>query len=77
VGVRAEAEKPATGERKQTSTAYLTFVALDERGRPRPVPPLVMETPEQQRRNGEAEARRVTRLAEKTREKEIPPDPVD
>lgn len=77
VGVRVEAEKPATGERKHTSTSYLTFVALDEQGRPQPVPPLIMETPEQRRRNGEAEARRVTRLAEKTREKEIPPDPVD
>lgn len=77
VGVRVEAEKPTTGERKHTSTAYLTFVALDEQGRPRPVPPLLMETPEQQRRKGEAEIRRVTRLAEKTREKEIPPDPTD
>jgi len=77
VGVRVEAEKPATGERKHTSTAYLTFVALDEQGRPRLLPPLIMETSEQQRRNREAEARRVTRLAEKTREKEIPPDPTD
>ncbi|MBI4634058.1 MAG: acyl-CoA thioesterase [Deltaproteobacteria bacterium] len=77
VGVRVEAEKPATGERKHTSTAYLTFVALDEQGRPRPLPPLIQETSEQQRRYQEAQTRRVTRLAEKTREKEIPPDPVD
>ena len=40
VGVRVEAENPRTGVRRHTSTAYLTMVALDDQGRPTPVPPL-------------------------------------
>lgn len=63
VGVRVEVENVLTGERKHTSSAYLVFVALDEEGRPRPVPPLVAETPVQQRRQREAKIRRRTRLA--------------
>lgn len=77
VGVRVESENPRTGERKHTSTAYLTFVALDQQGRPTALPPLIMETDEQQRRHREAQARRKMRLAERTREKEVPPAPVD
>ncbi len=77
VGVRVEAENPAAGERKHTSTAYLTFVSLNEKGRPMPMPPLLLETEEQERRHREAQTRRETRLLEKTREKEMPPDPVD
>ena len=34
VGVRVEAEDPRTGERRHTSTAYVTMVALDDDGRP-------------------------------------------
>ena len=77
VGVRVESENPVTGVRKHTSTAYLTFVALDKKGRPTPLPPMILESKEQERRHEEAEARRQTRLLEKTREKEIPPDPTD
>jgi acyl-CoA hydrolase len=77
VGVRVESENPITGVRKHTSTAYLTFVALNKKGRPTPLPPIILETKEQERRNQEARARRQTRLLEKTREKEVPPDPVD
>jgi acyl-CoA hydrolase len=77
VGVRVESENPITGVRKHTSTAYLTFVALNKKGRPTPLPPVIRETKEQERRHQEAEARRQTRLLEKTREKEVPPDPVD
>ena len=50
VGVRVETENIFTGERAHTSSAYLVFVALDEAtGKPRPVPRLIAETPEQQR----------------------------
>jgi acyl-CoA hydrolase len=77
VGVRVESENPITGVRKHTSTAYLTFVALNKKGRPTPLPPVIRETKEQERRHQEAEARRQTRLLEKTREKEVPPDAVD
>jgi acyl-CoA hydrolase len=65
VGVRVEAESPRTGERRHTSTAYLTMVALDENGRPTPVPPLEVESEDERRRQREAELRRANRLAER------------
>lgn len=65
VGVRVESEHVATGEVAHTSTAYLTMVALDEDGRPSPVPPLVAQTAEERRREQEAQLRRQNRLAER------------
>src|SRR6476619_8069280 len=38
VGVRVEAENPRTGERRHTSTAYVTMVGLEDDGRHTPVP---------------------------------------
>lgn len=52
-----------TGERRQTSAAFLTYVALDSEGRPRRVPPVIPRTPEEKRRYREALARRRRRLA--------------
>jgi acyl-CoA hydrolase len=69
VGVRVETEDLRTGEIRHTASAYLTFVALDENFQPRPVPPLVLETDEDRRRNRQARDRRRVRLAEKTHEK--------
>jgi uncharacterized protein (TIGR00369 family) len=63
VGVRVEAEDLLSGERTHTSSAYLVFVALDEQGRPRPVPPLEPVTDKQRRRQAEARIRREHRLA--------------
>lgn len=76
VGVRVETENLITGERHHTSTGYLTFVAIDSQGRPMPLPPLVLETEEEKRRNREAKARRENRLATQTTEKKrlIEPD---
>lgn len=65
VGVRVEAEDPRTGEISHTSTAYLTMVSLDEKGKPTEAPPLSIEGPEQERRQREAETRRKNRLAER------------
>ncbi len=65
VGVRVEAEQPATGEVRHTSTAYLTMVALDEDGRPVEVPPLAVSTPDEERRQRDAQTRRRNRLAER------------
>ena len=62
VGVRVEVEDVMTGERRHTSSAYLVFVALDEDGKPRAVPPIVAETSLQHRRRREAKIRRRTRL---------------
>jgi acyl-CoA hydrolase len=65
VGVRVEAETYATGRHVHTSSAYLVFVSIDDRGSPRPVPPLLAETEDQRRRQQEARLRRETRLARK------------
>jgi acyl-CoA hydrolase len=65
VGVRVESENPLSGEVRHTNTAYLTMVALDDEGRPAPVPPLLATTPDEQRRQREAELRRANRLAER------------
>jgi acyl-CoA hydrolase len=64
VGVRVEAENLLTGERRHTNSCYLTFVAIDERGRPVPVPPVVPETDEERERYRKAELRRAQRIAE-------------
>ena len=63
VGVRVEAEEVLSGRRTHTSSAYLVFVALDEHGQPRPVPPLAAETQAERRRQAEARIRRESRLA--------------
>jgi len=69
VGVRVEAENLTTGERRHTSSAYLTMVALGNEGRPREIPPLILENDLQVRRNNEAKARRRMRLEERKKEK--------
>ena len=65
VGVRVEAENFITGVVRHTASAYLTYVALDEKGKPEKVPALIPETDEEIRRNKEAEQRRKKRLLEK------------
>jgi acyl-CoA hydrolase len=69
VGVRVEAEDPQSGERVHTSTAYLTFVALDEHGRKRPVPRLRCESEDECRRCADAEVRRERRLLARREDK--------
>ncbi len=63
VGVKVFSENVLTGERKHTSSAYVTFVAVDEEGKPRPAPPLILETAADRRRYREAGRRRRIRLA--------------
>ena len=75
VGVRAETETLLTGEIRHVASAYLTFVALDDTGHPTPVPSLIYETDEQNRRQRMAQARRIARLAEKQRETACDEDP--
>ena len=65
VGVRVEAENPRTGEARHTNTAYLTMVAVDDDGGPIEVPALVASSPEELRRETEAQLRRANRLAER------------
>jgi uncharacterized protein (TIGR00369 family) len=64
-GVRVEAEDPLTGTVRHVNSAYLVFVAVDEEGKPRPVPPLVAETEADRRRQREAKLRRERRIAHK------------
>jgi uncharacterized protein (TIGR00369 family) len=69
VGVRVESQNLLTGEIRHTVSAYMTLVALDKSGKPTAVPQLILESPDEQRRNREAQARREARLREKTKEK--------
>jgi len=62
IGVRVEAENLITGEVRHTASSYLTFVALDKSGKPMELPPLIPETEEEKRRNGDAAFRRAERL---------------
>jgi acyl-CoA hydrolase len=66
VGVRVEAEHVRSREIRHVSTAYLTMVALDDDGRPTPVPALGPETDAERRRQREAQVRRDNRLTERT-----------
>ncbi len=61
--VRVEAENVISGEVTHVASAYVVYVAIDERGRPASVPPLLAETEEDRRRMGEARRRREARLA--------------
>jgi len=63
IGVRVEAENPRNGSWRYTTKAYLTFVAIDADGKPRSIPPLLLENEEDARRSSDAEGRRKARLA--------------
>ncbi len=62
VGVRVEVENLATGEIRHTSSAYLTFVAIDKQGNRVPIPQVIPETDAEKRRYLEAARRRDYRL---------------
>ena len=62
VGVDVYSEDSTAGVRKHTTTAFLTFVALDEDAKPVSVPPLIIKTSEERRRFDEAGERREVRL---------------
>ncbi|HEY2548241.1 MAG TPA: acyl-CoA thioesterase [Candidatus Acidoferrum sp.] len=64
VGVEVYSENAMTGERKHTTSAYVTFVAIDEfTKQPKTVAPLIVKTAEERRRYREAAKRREVRLA--------------
>jgi len=62
VGVKVWVEDLNTGQVHHTSSAYLTFVAVDENGKPVCVPPVLPETEDEKRRFEEAGRRRESRL---------------
>jgi acyl-CoA hydrolase len=57
VGVQVECENPVTGRAARTTTAYLTFVCVDDHARPKPAPRLHPETPDEIRRFENARVR--------------------
>jgi acyl-CoA hydrolase len=63
VGVKVLSENLLTGNVKHANTAYLTFVALDQQGKPMSVPQVTIEGDEEQRRFDDAMNRRELRLA--------------
>jgi acyl-CoA hydrolase len=69
VGVEVFSEDFVTGTREHTTTAFLTFVAIDEGGNSRPVPPVIPSTASERRRYREAGDRREARLAAKTKKR--------
>jgi acyl-CoA hydrolase len=62
VGVKVQTENLMTGERVHTCSAYVTFVALDGKGKPTPVPEVIPETEAEKRRYRQADERREYRL---------------
>ncbi len=69
--IRVVAEDPVSGRQTHTNTAYAVYVALDDAGKPKPVPRLIAETEAQERRMEEGEARQRYRRAELEKEEEL------
>jgi acyl-CoA hydrolase len=67
VGVKVCVEDLMTGEVRHTTSAYLTFVAVDGKGNKVRVPPVLAETEAEQRRYEQAGERRRHRLELKAR----------
>jgi acyl-CoA hydrolase len=65
IGVEVYAEDMPGGSRVHTNTCLVTMVAVDEHGRPAPIPPLLVETPDEKKRWAAAEARRKARQTAK------------
>ena len=63
IGVKIESENPKTGFSHHTASAYLTFVSLNDEGKPMRVPPIVPETKIEQRRFKEGAIRSKERRA--------------
>ena len=68
-GVKIFSENILTGERKHTTSAYVTFVAIDENRQPKVATPLILETEDDRRRWKEAGERRAIRMAHRSRKK--------
>ena len=62
IGVRIDAENVKTGKTRHTATAYLTFVSLDESGKPLAVNNIIPETEVEIRRFKEGEVRHKQRV---------------
>ena len=70
--VKIESENLMTGVKRLTGTSYLTFVAIDEHGRPVEVPAIIPETDEEIWHYQSAPARREQRLQRKAERLRFP-----
>ena len=71
VGVRVTVQRQGQEDEIHVSTAYLVFVAIDEDGNPRPIPPVAPETEYDRLRFHAAEIRRASRLERRRAIKEL------
>ena len=67
IGVRIDAEDPFTGDVMHTATAYLTFVAIDDKNKPTKIPKIIPETDDEKRRYERAKERHLTRRKERVK----------
>ena|SRR5688500_12435986 len=67
VGVEVNVEDRVSGERRRCVDAFMTFVAVDQDGKPTKVPALFAETEDEMRRATQAQERRAERLARRKR----------
>ncbi|HKE90097.1 MAG TPA: acyl-CoA thioesterase [Gemmatimonadales bacterium] len=65
VGVKLIAENLVSGEKRHTNSCYVTYVALDDKGCPTAVPPIVPETADEKRRYDRAAKRRAARVMDR------------
>ena len=65
VGVKIVAEDVLSGEKRHTNSCYVTYVALDDKGAPTEVPPIVPENADEKRRYERASKRRANRVMER------------
>ena len=65
IEVKVEAEDIQKGTRVLTGTAFVTFVALDKKGKPVKIPKLVVKTKEDKKRFEQGKLRMGRRIAER------------
>lgn len=63
--VQVIAENPLTGQKTKTNMAYLVYVAIDEQGKPTPVPKLALETMEEKQRFEQGAKRQAYRQSQR------------
>lgn len=67
VGIRVEAEDVRARTIRHTNSCYFTMVAIDDNGKPTPIPPLDIKTPLQQCRADAALERKNMRMGSSKR----------
>lgn len=71
VGIRVEAENIRSGHRRHTNSCYFTMVAVDEAGKPAPVPAFTPQTDIERRRHQAALLRKALRREFDARHREV------